>query len=57
MFSQACVILFTAGGGGLSASVHAGIHPPGADLEQTPPSPPEADTPPGADTPGTRHTP
>ena len=27
MFSQACVILFTGG----SASVHAGIPPPGAD--------------------------
>ena len=61
MFLQVCVILFT---GGVSASVHAGIHP--LPLEQTPPPrsrhPPEqtppqeqtplgADTPPGADTP------
>ena len=52
MFLQASVILLT---GGVSASVHAGIHPP----EQTPPewTPPwsrhplGADTPPGADTP------
>ena len=41
MFLQESVILLT---GGVSASVHAGIHPPGADpprsrhpLEQTPP--------------------
>ena len=39
MFLQASVILLT-GGGGVSASVHAGIHPP---WEQTPP--PKADTP------------
>ena len=38
MFSQTCVILFTVGG--VSASVHAEIHP----REQTPP-PPRADTP------------
>ena len=43
MFSQACVILFT--GGGVSASVHAGMPHP---LEQTPPQ----QTPPG-----TRYTP
>ena len=50
MFSQVCVILFT---GGVSASVHAGIHTPplGAD------TPHGADTPPGADTPWSRHPP
>ena len=48
----------------VSASVHPGIHPPGADTpqsrlppEQTPPTPSRhplgADTPPGADPPGT----
>ena len=42
MFLQASVILSTGGG---SASVHAGIPPPGAD-------PPGADTPLGADPPG-----
>ena len=46
MFSQAYVILFT---GGVSASVHAGIHPP---WEQ---APSKADTPLGADTPQSRH--
>ena len=53
MFLQVSVILFT---GGLSASVHAGIHPP---PEQTPPradtpleqTPPEQTSPPGADIP------
>ena len=53
IFSQASVC--PQGGGGVSASVHAGIYPP----EQTPPpraDPPRADTPPeqtppGADTP------
>ena len=62
MFLQASVILLT---GGVSASVHAGIHPP---WEQTLPpkadtpwsrQPPKADTPPSrppeADTPQTRH--
>ena len=34
MFSQACVILFT---GGLSASVHARIHPAGADTNSPTP--------------------
>ena len=58
MFLQASVILLT---GGVSASVHAGIHPPRADtprvdtpLEQTPPGsrhPPGADTPPWEQTP------
>ena len=64
MFLQASVILLT--GGGVSASVHAGI-PPGADTplgadtpweqtlqEQTPPG---SRHPPGADTPQSRHTP
>ena len=50
MFLQASVILLM---GGVSASVHAGIHPPRVDtpLEQTPPGsrhPPGADTPPGS---------
>ena len=40
MFLHLSVILFT--GGGVSAPVHAGIHPP--DQRQTPPGP-EADTP------------
>ena len=50
--------------GGVSASVHAGIPPPGADIpwEQTSPlpqsrHPPRADTPLGADTPQSRHLP
>ena len=52
VFSQVCVILFT---GGVSASVHAGIPPPGSR------HPPRADTPQsrhplGADTPQA-HTP
>ena len=42
MFLQMCVILFT--GGGVSASVHAGIPPPGSR------HPPRTDTPPRADT-------
>ena len=59
IFLHLFVILFT--GGGVSASVHAGIPPP---LEQTPPradtplgadppeqTPPEAGTPPGLSTP------
>ena len=47
MFLQASAILLT-GGGGVSASVHAGIpHPP----------PLREQTPPGADTPGSRHPP
>ena len=52
MFLHLSVILFTGG----SASVHAGIPPPGPGTpqEQTPPRP---GTPPGADTPQTRHTP
>ena len=54
MFLQASVILST--GGGVSASVHAGIHPPRADTplpEQAPLSrqSPRADTPLGADNP------
>ena len=61
MFLQVSVILFT---GGLSASVHAGIHPPppqeqtppraDTPLEQTPPSrhPPLEQTPLGTDPPG-----
>ena len=49
MFLQASVILLT--GGGVSASVHAGIPPPGS-------RPPLGPDPPGADTPpGTRHPP
>ena len=59
MFLLEFVILFT--GGGMSASVHAGIpHPPEADppLEADTPLPPGADTPPEADTPpGSRHPP
>ena len=60
MFLQASVILLT---GGVSASVHAGIHTP---QEQTPPreqTHPSKQTPPGADTPpkqtplGSRHPP
>ena len=55
MFSQASVILLM---GGVSASVHAWIHPP---WEQTPPPPPGADTPPWSrhhpPPPGNRHTP
>ena len=56
MFLQASVILLTGGRGVVSASVHAGIHPP----EQTPPQeqtcppsrhPPEQTLPPGADNP------
>ena len=57
IFSQACVKNCVHRGGRVSASVHAGIHPPGADppgsrppREQTPPrsrhSPPGANTPP-----------
>ena len=53
VFSQASVILLT--GGGVSASVHAGIpHTPQSDtpLDQTPPSRHPLDqTPPGADPP------
>ena len=49
MFLHLSVILFTGGGRGVSASVHAGIHPPWAD--SPPPSlgrhPPEQTTPPG----------
>ena len=55
MFLQASVILST--GGGVSASVHAGIHTPlGADTphEQTPR---EQTTPRSRDPPGSRHTP
>ena len=48
MFLQASIILLT---GGVSASVHAGIPPPGNH------TPPGADTPPGPDTPGIRHPP
>ena len=47
MFSQASVILLTEG---VSASVHAGIHTPGADTPPQADTPPEQ-TPPGADTP------
>ena len=62
MFLQASVILST-GGGGVSALVHAGIPPPGADHpslgSRHPPwsrHPPEQ-TPPEQTTPGSRHTP
>ena len=48
MFLQASVILLT--GRGVSASVHAGIHPLGADTPQSRHPPLGADTP-GADTP------
>ena len=59
IFLHLFVIMFTGGGG--SASVHTGIHPPGADPpgadyppEQTPPgadTPPRPDPPPGKQTP------
>ena len=45
MFSQASVILLT---GAVSASVHAGIHPLGADTPREQTTPPGADTPPGS---------
>ena len=51
IFLHLFVILFTGGGGGVSASVHAGIpHPP----EQTCP---REHTPPQVDTPWSRHAP
>ena len=47
MFLQASVILLMGGGGGVSAPVHAGIHPLSRHPpEQTCPLPPQADTPP-----------
>ena len=63
MFLQASVILLT--GGGVSASVHAGIPPQEqtSPQEQTPPAPspweqtPQSRHPPGADTPQSRHSP
>ena len=55
MFLQASLILLT--GGWRSASVHAGIAPPGNrhPLEQTPT--PQEQTPPRTDTPQSRHPP
>ena len=56
IFSQACVC---PQGGGVSASVHAGIPTPRDQpppREQTPPFPPEQ-TPPGPDTPPPKQTP
>ena len=41
----------------MSASVHAGIHPPRADTPQEQTHPQRADTPPRADTSHSRHTP
>ena len=56
IFSQACVENSVHRGGRVSASVHAGIHPPGADTSPRS-RPAREQTCPGADTPQSRQPP
>ena len=55
IFLHLSVILFT--GGGVSASVHAGIPPPPGSRPPWEQTPPGSRHPPGADPPGSRHPP